>query len=80
LITSLALLRDSEGRWHEDLLAAMLLVMTLVSPTITAPFFWIVLFAFGRIRPAILVVLGYFFLTLFAASFQEDSLIPLIQD
>lgn len=76
LITGVALLRR-EGAWHRDVLAATLVVAALVSPTITAPFFWIVLFVPGRMRPGILVVLGYVLLTLLAAAFQKASLLSL---
>jgi hypothetical protein len=79
LITGLLLIRK-EGKLHHDLLGAALILLTLVSPTIAAPFFWIVLFVPGRIRPAIFVVFGYVVLTLFASSFQEGSLVSLIQD
>lgn len=79
LITGLTLLQR-EGEWQRDLLGAVLIVATLVSPTIAAPFFWIVLFVPGRIRPAVLTVLGYGMLTLFAAWFQEASPVSLIQD
>jgi len=79
LITGLILVCRRE-KWSDDLLGAGIFVLALVSPTITAPFFWIVLFTPGRVRPAILVVLGYAALTLFAASFQEGSPISIIQE
>lgn len=78
LITGLLLIRK-EGKLHQDLLGAALILLTLVSPTIAAPFFWIVLFVPGRIRPAIFVVLGYVVLTLVATSFQDTSPISLIE-
>lgn len=76
LITSVILLRH-EGAWHLDILAAMLMVAALVSPAITAPFFWLVLFVPDGKRPALLVVLGYGLLTLLAASFQAASVLSL---
>lgn len=79
LITGLTLLHRERGWWRE-LRGTMLIVATLVSPTTAAPFFWIVLFVPGRIRPAFLVVLGYVILTLVAAWFQEASPVSLIQD
>jgi len=63
-----------------DSLAAALVLMALVSPAIAVPFFWIALFVPGRLRPAILVVLGYVVLTLFASSFQDSSSVSLIRD
>jgi hypothetical protein len=78
LITGLLLIRN-EGKLHNDLLGAALILLTLVSPTIAAPFFCIVLFVPGRIRPAIFVLFGYLVLTLVATSFQDASAISLIE-
>ena len=36
--------------WRQDVVSAALVVAALVSPTIAAPFFWIVLFVPGRLR------------------------------
>jgi hypothetical protein len=66
--------------WSKDVLAAGLLIASLVKPTVTAPFFWLVLFLPGRLRPMALVLSGYLALTLVAALFQEASLPALIRD
>ncbi len=79
LVGGLLLLRQGSGRWWEDALAAGLFIAALVKPTISAPFFWLVLFMPGRLRPGMLVLLGYAALTLVAASFQEASLPELFQ-
>jgi hypothetical protein len=70
LLTGLLLLRRGRGDWRNDLLAALLMLVALVKPSITAFFFWAVLFWPRRLRPAVLVVSGYVALTLFAAAFQ----------
>lgn len=80
LVAGLVLLHRGRRGWHQDLLAAALVMAALVKPTISAPFFWIVLFVPGRLRPALLVLLGYLLLTLFAASFQEVGLATLIDE
>jgi hypothetical protein len=74
LVAGLLLLRRGRGGGREDLLAAAMLLVTLAKPSVSVPFFWIVLFVSGRLRPALLVALGYIALTLFAASFQEPGL------
>jgi len=79
LMAGLLLLRRGRGRWWEDVLAAGLLVISLAKPTVTAPFFWLVLFLPGRLRPIMLVLFGYLALTLLAASFQDASLPSLLQ-
>jgi hypothetical protein len=74
LVAGLLLLQRGRGGWREDLLAAAMLLVTLAKPSVSVPFFWIVLFISGRLRPALFVALGYVALTLFAASFQEPGL------
>jgi hypothetical protein len=74
LVAGLLLLQRGRGGWREDLLAAAMLLVTLAKPSVSVPFFWIVLFVSGRLRPALLLALGYVALTLFAASFQEPGL------
>lgn len=79
LMAGLLLLHSGRGRWWEDVLAAMLFIAALAKPTISGPFFWLFLFVPGRLRPAAFVLLGYVALTLFAASFQEASLLELLK-
>ncbi|HKQ72893.1 MAG TPA: glycosyltransferase 87 family protein [Blastocatellia bacterium] len=79
LAAGLFLLHRGRGRWWEDVLAAGLLILSLAKPTVTAPFFWLVLFLPGRLRPMALVLLGYLALTLCAVYFQDASLPELIR-
>lgn len=79
LLTGLCLLASGSRRWPWDVLAAALVLFCLIKPSVSAPFFWIVLFTPGRIRPALLVCAGYAALTLFAASFQDASVFGLIE-
>jgi hypothetical protein len=74
LLFALLFLRESHGEWRVRLLAAGLLLFTLVKPTISAPFLWIVLFAGGGLTTMALTALGYLGLTIFAVSFQESTL------
>ena len=78
LLSGLFLLHRGRGDWRDDLLAALLILVALVKPSITAFFFWAVLFFPGRLRPAVLVVSVYLALTLFAAAFQGGGLPTLI--
>lgn len=77
LITALLMLRYAPS-WKRDLLAAALFLACLVKPSFTAPFFWIVLLVPARLRPALLVLIGYLSLTLLAALFQEASTFSLV--
>ena len=79
LLTGLCLLASGPRGWPRDVLAASLVIFSLAKPSVTVPFFWIVLFTPGRIRPALLVCVGYVALTLFAATFQDASVVVLIQ-
>lgn len=75
LLAGLLVLRHAGGRWRDDLIAAALLLPALVKPILSAPFFWIVCFRPGRLRPIVLVSLGYIALTLLAVTFQEGPLL-----
>jgi hypothetical protein len=57
------------------------IVMALIKPNVSAPFFWIVLFVSvgRRFWPVLLVLLGYGALTLGAAAFQTEGAIALMQ-
>src|SRR5215831_3255870 len=72
-VAGLTLLRGEQRRWHESLLAGLLILTALVSPTISAPFFWLVVFVPRTLWPAALVSLGYGALTLLAVSFQQAT-------
>jgi Glycosyltransferase family 87 len=80
LVAGLVLLQRREREWPVDLLAAALVLLSFVKPSISLPFFWIVLFIPNSLRPAVLIALGYLALTFFAASFQETDLPTLIRD
>src|SRR5262245_45550348 len=70
LVAGLVLLHDRRQGGATQVLAAVLVLLTLASPTIAAPFFWLVMFALPTLWPAGLVLLGYGTLTFFAATFQ----------
>lgn len=80
LLIGILLLRKRREGWLNDILASTLILLALVKPSVSAPFFWIVIFVSSSLRPAILVVLAYITLTLLAASFQEPGLLTLIHD
>lgn len=80
LVAGLLLLHHKRGEWPGDWLAAALILAALVKPTVSAPFFWIALFVPRTVRPALLVMLGYLGITLFAASFQETDLLTLFRE
>ena len=72
LLLSLLLLPRSgdPARWSRDLLVAALFTLALIKPTFSAPFFWLILFLPGRLRPAVLVVILYGALTVGMSFFQ----------
>jgi hypothetical protein len=80
LMAGLLALQQHGPRWRIDLLASVFILLALVKPSISAPFFWIVLFRANSWRPALLVTSGYLALTLFAVSFQEPGLVTLLRD
>jgi hypothetical protein len=78
LLAGIVWLHRGRGRFWEDLGASTLLVFALVKLTIAVPFFWIVCFLPGRLRPIVLVSLGYVALTLFSISFQQGDFFTLL--
>jgi len=75
LVTGLVLLLDKRQGWPTDVFAGVLILLALVSPTIAAPFFWLVLFVPRTFWPAALIALGYGALTLLAVSSQKRDLV-----
>ncbi|MDB9529334.1 glycosyltransferase 87 family protein [Oscillatoria sp. CS-180] len=65
----------------QRLLAAAMVVGALIKPNVTAPFFWMVMFASrGQwYLPNVFVLVGYGLLTLWAAAFQDASAIALMR-
>jgi hypothetical protein len=80
LLTGLLLLRKKPAKLTNDIAASLFILFALVKPSLSAPFFWLVLFVPGRIRPALMIAGGYIACTLFAASFQEPGLLMLTED
>jgi hypothetical protein len=78
LLSGLLLLREARD-WKNDFAAACLLLFAFVKPSIATPFFWIVLFVPGRVRPACLLVLGYLMLTILAAGINQTEPASLIR-
>ena len=80
LLAGLVLLKKSKGRLQYDILAGSLLVLALAKPSTAVPFYWIVLFVPGSVRPFIIVLVGYVLVSLFSASFQESCLLTLLME
>lgn len=59
-----------EATWASDLRLTLAFIACLVKPSLSAPFFWLVLLVPRRVRPAALIVAGYAALTLVSAAFQ----------
>lgn len=78
LLVSLLLLVQRD-RWGSDLLAAALFLFALIKPTLTAPFFWLVLFLPQRLRPALLLLLFYALCTVAVSFFQPFGPVTLLQ-
>jgi hypothetical protein len=79
LLVGLLLLHQRPASWLGDALAGCLLLLSLVKPIVSAPFFWLVVFVPSRIRPAALVLGGYLLLTMAALSFQQESAPTVLQ-
>jgi len=81
LLISGVLLFRRHIRLGEHLWATAMIVGALIKPNISAPFFWLVLFTSGGQSswPALMVILDYGGLTLWASAFQDESAITLMR-
>ena len=57
-----------------EIAIVLLMLVSLVHPTTASPFFLIVLIVAPRLRPALLIVLGYLLLSFLASAFQAEEL------
>ena len=73
LMAGILALRRGPASWPRDLGASLLILASLVKPSISAPFFWIVAFTTGRLRPSLLIVLGYVLLAGAASPFNAGG-------
>jgi Glycosyltransferase family 87 len=80
MLVGLLMLHRRRRERQPHLLASALILATLVKPTISVPFLWLVLFVPRFPGPVLLVALGYCVLTLFAISFQDSTLTALLHD
>ncbi len=79
LILGLPRLVKEEPSWPRDLGIAALFLVALIKPTLSAPFFWIVLFLRGGFRPAVLIGVGYVGLTALASLAQKNGPLQLMR-
>jgi len=79
LLAGLLRLARPGQRRRDEFVGAALFLAALAKPSLSAPFFWLVVVLPRTWRPALLVVMGYAGLTLFAASFQPDGALVLVR-
>lgn len=79
IIFAAILLKQTTVTWQTSAIAAALFIFALIKPTMSAPFFWVFLFAFGTIRPGLMILSGYAGLSVFAGMFQPGNIIELHQ-
>jgi hypothetical protein len=80
MLVGLLMLHRRRRERQARLLASALILVTLVKPSISVPFLWLVLFVPRSAGPMSLIALGYCILTLFAASFQDSTLTVLLHN
>ena len=74
------LLVECRATWRIDVAASVLLIFAATKPSFSAPLYWIVLFALGRLRPIFLVMGSYVSLTAFALMFRPESISNMLHD
>ncbi|MGV7222784.1 MAG: glycosyltransferase 87 family protein [Nitrospinales bacterium] len=80
LLWGLLMIQRSQKTWLMDLIISLMILFCLVKPSITVPFFWILLCKRKGLRPAVMIVFMYIFLTFFAVSFQETGFFVLMKE
>lgn len=80
LLSAILILQRYPSSIVRDLLATLLVTISLVKPTISAPFCWLVLVVPKSLRPMLLVVIGYALLTVFAVCFQPQDFMSVLRD
>lgn len=79
ILGSVLILECGHATWVGDLAVAALMTWVLMKPTVGAPFFWVFLFVWKRLRPALLIVTLYCAVTLFACAFRHESVFELLR-
>lgn len=77
LVAGLAFLTDNKRSWSVYLGAGSLAALSLIKPTVTLPFMWLVLFIPRNIYPALWTGVIYSFLALMASIFQAGGVLQL---
>ncbi|MGD2148446.1 MAG: glycosyltransferase family 87 protein, partial [Anaerolineae bacterium] len=77
MLTGVLLAWRAPPSWGRDVLAGVLILAGLVKPSVTAPFFLLVLLP-ARRRAALIAAIGYAVLTLVSVSFQGFDLIGVL--
>ena len=84
-VVGLTFLYERQWGWTKCLLTSSLLIFALVKPTLTLPFFWIVVFVpqrswLQRVMLWATIAFGYLALAWWAGLFQESNLLTLHAD
>jgi hypothetical protein len=80
LLGGILMIRKGQKSWLMDIFTSIMVTFCLVKPSITIPFFWILLCKREDLRPAMLTVVLYICITFFAISFQETGFFVLIKE
>lgn len=73
LLAGIGILTRADATVASDLCGAALMLFALVKPSMSAPFFWLVLMVPGRARPALLVTGLYMAMTWWALEYQTTE-------
>ena len=80
ILGGILMIQKCQKSWLVDLFISLMIIFSFVKPSITIPFFWILLCKKEGLRPVIMTIVLYIFLTFFAVSFQEAGFFVLIKE
>lgn len=80
LAAALIFLKREETSWKQSLFVGFFAALSLIKPTVSVPFMWMILFVSKNIYPALFTGLIYTLSALFSSLFQQGGLFQLHLD
>lgn len=79
LVTGILFLQRTRAAWIRDLLAAALITISLIKPSVSVPFCWLVVILPRRLRPTFFVMFFYALLWWWTSFFQQATPFTLLK-
>lgn len=74
ILIAIFMLKNNKNYLSKEILISILIVFSLIKPSLTAPFIWLVLFIFPNHRVILMTILLYFVITFVSYYFRETEI------